>query len=124
METTRKILIVDDEPYAVAALERLLKEAGYCIHSAKNGADALKICPRFKPDLVLLDLMMPGLKGEEVCQAIKSASSDTKVVYFSAKQNLRSGFENIGYQPDGFIAKPATSKVILTTINSVLNGKK
>ena len=116
---------MDDEPFALAILERLLKNEGYSVQLARNGLDALKTCTKFKPDLVLLDLMMPGMNGEEVCREIRRSSCDSKIVYFSAKQfvNIRTSFAEPSCQPDGFIAKPASSKIILSTVRSVLSGK-
>lgn len=126
MELSKRILVVDDEPFALSILERLLKKEGYVVQLAKNGLEALKACPKFKPDLVLLDLMMPGMNGEEVCREIRKISCDSKIVYFSAKQfvDIRSSFDEPSCQPDGFIAKPASSKIILSTVRSVLSGKR
>ena len=125
LETAKKILVVDDEPFALAIVERLLKQEGYTVHLAKNGSDALKICLKYKPDLVLLDLMMPGISGEEVCREIRTSCAEVKIVYFSAKQFFYSkvNFSDSCSQPDGFIAKPASSKLILSTVRNVLSGK-
>lgn len=120
-----KILVVDDEPFALAILERLLKMAGYSVHLTKNGAEALKIFPKFNPDLVLLDLMMPGMNGEEVCRQIRKTGLNPKIVYFSAKQypSNNAAFGEPDCQPDAFISKPASSKIILSTIQNILSGK-
>lgn len=119
----KKILVVDDEPYALAIVERLLKLDGYAVHAAKNGIEALKIFPKYKPDLVLLDLMMPGMNGEEVCREMKNADSSVKIVYFTAKQfpDSPASFGEKSIQPDGFISKPASSKIILSTISHIFN---
>jgi two-component system response regulator MtrA len=126
LEPVKKILVVDDEPYALSILERLLKKEGYSVQLANCGSEALKSFPRFKPDLVLLDLMMPGMNGEEVCREIRKISWDTKVVYFSAKQfvDAHGNFSEPDCAPDGFIAKPASGKIILSTVRKVLNGKQ
>lgn len=126
MELPKRILVVDDEPFALSILERLLKQEGYSVQLANNGQEALKGCSKFKPDLVLLDLMMPGMNGEDVCRELRKIATDAKIVYFSAKQfvNRFPSFAEPSCQPDGFIAKPASSKIILSTVRSVLSGKR
>ena len=68
---TKKILIVDDEPNIVAAIEFLLQRSGYEVHVARNGDDALRQVAAANPDLVLLDVMMPARSGYEVCRRIR-----------------------------------------------------
>ena len=68
---TKKVLIVDDEPNIVAALEYLLQRSGYEVRSAPNGEEALRQVESFGPDLVLLDVMMPQRSGYDVCQRIR-----------------------------------------------------
>jgi DNA-binding response OmpR family regulator len=123
MELSKKILVVDDEPLALSALERLLKNEGYSVKLAHDGQEALKVCPKYNPDIVILDLMMAGINGEEVCREIRKNSSDTKIIYFSAKQfiNSRASFAEPSCHPDAFITKPASSKIILSTVHRILN---
>jgi CheY-like chemotaxis protein len=123
MEPTKKILVVDDEPFALSVMDRFLKNEGYLVKVASNGLEAVKVCPKYMPHLVILDLMMPGMKGEEVCREIRKICCDTKIIYFSAKQfvNTHSSFVEHDSQPDAFIAKPASSKIILSTVHRILN---
>ena len=69
---TAKILVVDDNPKNVKLLSELLKIAGYATVSAGSGEAALELVTSEKPDLLLLDIMMPGMNGYEVCQAIQA----------------------------------------------------
>jgi CheY-like chemotaxis protein len=66
-----KVLIVDDDVHNVSGLKLLLAHEGYSVCTASNGADALEVVVREQPDLVLTDVMMPGLNGFEVCREIK-----------------------------------------------------
>ena len=70
---SKKILIADDEPNIVAAIEFLLQQRGYDVHTAQDGDEALAVVERVVPDLVLLDVMMPLASGYEVCQRIRRA---------------------------------------------------
>lgn len=84
---SNKVLIVDDEPNIVAALEFLLEKNGYEVRVADNGAEALEQLDAFQPDLVLLDVMVPKLSGYEVCQRMRAEPrwQDIKIVMLSAK---------------------------------------
>ena len=68
----KRVLIADDEPNIVASLEFLMEQAGYEVKVAANGREALELVAAFRPDLVLLDVMMPGKNGYEICQSLKS----------------------------------------------------
>ena len=125
-ENRKMVLVVDDEPAMCHILERLLKAEGYGVLTARNGEKALELFEKHRPDLVLLDLMMPGMNGREVCRHIKSAVPETSVVYVSAKA-LPTDPEDLKEfkgEADAFITKPATSKQILSKVSSVLATRK
>ena len=84
---SKKILIADDEPNIVAAIEFLLKQRGYEVHTARDGDEALRVVERVVPDLVLLDVMMPQTSGYEVCQSIRERAEwrHIKIIMLSAK---------------------------------------
>jgi DNA-binding response OmpR family regulator len=86
-ETSRKVLIVDDEPNIVTALEFLLKRSGYDVRLATNGAEALEQVEAYRPDVVLMDVMMPIKSGFEVCQRMRERPelANIKIVMLSAK---------------------------------------
>ena len=67
----KKILIVDDDPSIVVALQFLMEEQGYGVMTAESGEIALEIIDQYKPDLVLLDIMLPGIDGWEVCKKVR-----------------------------------------------------
>ena len=67
----REILIVDDEPGVVAAIQFLMMQQGYGVLIAERGEDALDLIYKYRPDLVILDIMLPGISGWEVCEIIR-----------------------------------------------------
>jgi CheY-like chemotaxis protein len=84
---TKKVLVADDEPNIVAAVEFLLQRSGYEVHVARNGEEALKLVEAHQPDLVLLDVMMPLRSGYEVCMRMRERPEwrHIKIVMLSAK---------------------------------------
>jgi two-component system response regulator MtrA len=121
-EKKKMVMIVDDEPAMCAILKRIISGEGYRTITAKDGEEALTLYVRYRPDVVLLDLMMPGLSGLDVCRRIKKYSPTTRVIYLSAKETPTPPWEEgdeLG-KADAFLSKPATSAKILSTIKKVL----
>ena len=119
-----QILIVDDEPHLRTGLRRILNEEGYEAMIAADGETALKLAEEKKPDIVLLDIMMPGMDGREVCRRLREVVAEVQIIYLTAKAEPN-GLLHAKYprgEADAFIAKPATSKRILSKINSVLHN--
>jgi DNA-binding response OmpR family regulator len=117
-----KILIADDEPNIVTALEFLLKGHGHQVEIARNGAEALALIASGRPDLVLLDVMMPERSGYEVCRELRARPdlSGIKVVMLSAKggqADVRKGMEA---GADLYITKPFSNRELLDKINGLL----
>ena len=117
-----QILIVDDEPHLRNGLRRILNEEGYETMVAADGETALVLVEEKKPDIVLLDIMMPGMDGREVCRRLRKIATETRIIYLTAKAepNIPLHVKGPRGEADAFIAKPATSKRILAKINSVL----
>jgi len=82
-----RILIVDDEPNIVLALELLMKKEGYEVHTVDDGERAVQAAKELRPDLILLDIMMPKMDGYEVCQKIRSDTllKDVSIIMLTAK---------------------------------------
>ena len=122
MKNEHSILVVDDEIHMCEVLKRILEKAGYYVFTASDGKKALNITRERKPDVVLLDLMMPGMNGREICQVVREMSPDTKIIYLTAKVESDLGkLKEIRNEADTFIAKPATSKKILSSIENLLH---
>ncbi len=116
------IMVVDDELTMCRILERVLTGEGYRVIIAEDGEAALNLFARHSPHVVLLDLMMPGINGREVCRRIKESSATARIIYLSAKAVPIPSIEikELRTEADAFIPKPATSKEILSTIRRVL----
>ena len=82
----KKILIADDEPDILEIIQYNLKNEGYDVVTAKNGNDAIDLAKRFQPDLIILDIMMPGKNGIEVCNMLRKqpAFNDTLIIFLTA----------------------------------------
>ncbi len=119
--TKPRVLVVDDEPHMCKALRRILEMGGYKVTTAPDGEKALEIIREKKPEVVLLDVVMPGIDGREVCRKIREFSTKTQVIYFTAKVEPINLFklQELRHEADAFIAKPATSRQILSKVNSV-----
>ena len=118
------ILIVDDEPHLRTGLRRILNEEGYETMIAADGETALELAEKKKPDIVLLDIMMPGMDGHEVCRRLREIAVEAKIIYLTAKAEPNGLLyeKSPGGEADAFIAKPATSKRIISKIESMLHS--
>jgi DNA-binding response OmpR family regulator len=113
-----KILVVDDEPAMVGALGALLGQAGHRIVAAYDGEEALRRFREDKPDLVLLDLAMPGLDGATVCQRIRELS-DTPIVVVSGERDRQATVELLDLGADDYIRKPFRADELLARVRAV-----
>jgi two-component system alkaline phosphatase synthesis response regulator PhoP len=117
-----KILVVDDEIYIVHILDFSLGMEGYEVITALDGEQALERMKAERPDLVVLDIMMPKLDGYEVCKAIKSnpTTKQTPVILLSAKG--RNVDQKLGFDvgADDYITKPFSPRKLVERINQLL----
>ncbi|MEN9998582.1 MAG: hypothetical protein RI922_1572 [Bacteroidota bacterium] len=118
-----KILIVDDEPNIVLSLDYLVRKKGYTPFIARNGSEALAIAEKEKPNLVVLDIMMPDIDGYEVCKQIKSNTSltHTKIIFLSAKSRQEDIEKGLAMGADQYVTKPFSTKQIMQEIINLLN---
>ena len=119
---SKKILIADDEPNIVAALEYLLQRNGYEVHVARNGEEALKLVEDCSPDLVLLDVMMPVKSGYEVCSRIRERADwrQIKIVMLSAKGRDAEVSKGLSMGADVYVTKPFSTRELMAKINGLL----
>lgn len=125
MENIGKILVVDDEADILEFISYNLKKEGYEVFTAPNGKEALPIAKKIKPDLILLDVMMPVMDGIETCKRIKADTDfdQTYVVFLTARSEDYSEIEGLDAGADDYIAKPIKPKVLVTRLNAILRRK-
>jgi DNA-binding response OmpR family regulator len=116
-----KILIVDDEPNIVLALEFLMKQQGYETRVARDGDEALSEVERFRPDLVLLDVMLPRRDGFEVCQRLRAEGwSELKIVMLTAKGRDVEIEKGLALGADGYVTKPFSTGELVARVADML----
>jgi DNA-binding response OmpR family regulator len=118
----KKILVVDDEPNIVLSLDFLMKQAGYETRTAKDGNDALKAIEEEIPDLVLLDVNMPGCTGYEVCERVKTHPQwhDIVVVMLTAKGRDVEREKGLALGADDYITKPFATQEVVNKVKDLL----
>ncbi|MFD2035855.1 response regulator transcription factor [Belliella marina] len=116
-----KILIVDDEPNILLSLEYLFKKEGFMVFIARDGEEALEIITETKPELVLLDIMMPKVDGYEVCKYIKEKYAKIKVVFLSAKSKQQDVQKGLNLGADLYMTKPFGNKDLVSKVKNLLN---
>jgi putative two-component system response regulator len=121
-----KILIVDDETGARAALEFLLRREGFEVRDAADGPAAIQECASFRPDLILLDIVMPGMDGFEVCRRIKATPETrlTPVVLITGLTGTEDRIMGINAGADDFLSKPIDLNELLARTRSLLRLKQ
>jgi DNA-binding response OmpR family regulator len=119
----RKILIVDDEPNIVMTLEYTFKKQNFEVFIARDGSEALDILENNKPDVVLLDIMMPHVDGYQTLTHIKKTANlkDTKVVFLTAKNKASDIEKGLKLGADKYLTKPFSVKKIVSEILELLN---
>jgi len=125
MNTTggKKILIADDEQNIVLSLEFLMKREGFDVLVATDGRTALQKVAEGRPDLVLLDVMMPGKSGFEVCQEIRAHPEwrSTKIIMLTAKGRETEMAKGIALGADAYMTKPFSTKELVTRVKEMLD---
>ena len=118
----KKILIADDEPNIVTALEFLLARGGYEVLIARDGDQALKTLESARPDLVLLDIMMPVKSGYEICKRIRERPewAHIKVVMLSAKGRDAEVNKGMAMGADLYVTKPFSTRELMEQIRGLL----
>jgi DNA-binding NtrC family response regulator len=117
---TDKILIVDDEPFNLDLLEQELNDRGFAVERARDGAEALQKNDALRPDLVLLDYMMPGLSGLDVLREIRASESDVPVVMMTAHGSIEVAVQAMKLGAYDFVVKPFEPDHITLTVQKAL----
>lgn len=115
------ILIADDEPDIVEILRFNLEAEGYIVYSAPNGVDALEAAKKYQPQLILLDIMMPGKNGIEVCNILRfnPAFVNTLIVFLTALSDETTEIKGLETGADDYLTKPISPKVLVSKVNAL-----
>lgn len=119
MSQKYKILVVEDEEKILSVIEAYLLKEGYEVFKATNGIDGLDAFRNDSPHLVILDLMLPGLSGEEICKNIRS-TSDVPIIMLTAKINETSKLEGFSLGADDYVTKPFSPRELIERVRAIL----
>ena len=119
---SHKVLIADDEPNILISLEFLMKREGHTVLLARDGDEALALIRAELPALVLLDVMMPGKSGFEVCQAVRAdeALAGVKILMLTAKGRDTDVAQGLGVGAEGYMTKPFSTKDLAARVREML----
>lgn len=115
------ILIVDDEESITEFIKMGLEDEGYSVHTAYNGIDAVSKALEINPELIILDVMMPGMNGYKVCSKIKK-SIKTSIIMLTAKDDIDDRVLGLNLGADDYMVKPFSFKELLARINARLRS--
>lgn len=120
-ENKRMILIADDEPDIIEIISYNLQSEGYNIITAKNGNEAVRMAKAHNPDLIILDMMMPGKTGIEVCKLLRSKSEfrQTLIIFLTALNDENTEIKGLESGADDYITKPISPKVLVSRVNAL-----
>jgi DNA-binding response OmpR family regulator len=119
---SQKVLIADDEPNIVLSLEYMMKREGHEVMVARDGRQALEAIRSERPRLVLLDAMMPGMSGFEVCEAVRAdaALRDTLILMLTAKGRETDVARGMGAGADAYVTKPFSTRELAQKVRDML----
>lgn len=120
---THKILIVDDEPNILISLEYLMQREGFAVTVARDGLQAIEAIERDIPDLVLLDVMMPGKTGLEVCQHVRANDKFAKmrIIMLTAKGRETDVAKGLALGANAYVTKPFSTRDLVTQVRAMLD---
>ena len=121
MNNGKKILIADDEPDILEIIQFNLQAEGYEVRTAKNGTEAIEKVKNFLPDLIILDIMMPGKNGIEVCNILRKQPlfKDTLIIFLTALSDENSEIRGLESGADDYLSKPISPKVLVSKVNAL-----
>jgi DNA-binding response OmpR family regulator len=123
---SNKILLIDDDPRLVEALQIRLEAAGYGVHVAYNGQDGVATARQVLPELVILDVNMPGMDGLQVCRTLREADrlSTTPIIIMSAITHQLARRAALDAGATNFVAKPYQAKQVMEAIRDAIDGRR
>ena len=119
MSDNRKIVVIDDEPSVQQVVRAYLEKDGYQVFVAGNGAEGLALAERMKPALIVLDLMLPDISGEDICSDIRGRS-DVPILMLTAKASADERVAGLVSGADDYLVKPFSPRELVARVNAVL----
>jgi two-component system, OmpR family, response regulator ResD len=116
----RTVLVVDDEPTIAEVVARYLERAGYATETAPDGLEALRLTDERRPDLIVLDLMLPGLGGLEVLRRLRESDPHTPVILLTAKGEQNDKLVGLRSGADDYVVKPFSPGELVARVDAVL----
>ena len=116
------VLVVEDDPAIATLLQYNLEKAGFVVHAACNGEEALLIVDEQEPDIVLLDWILPGISGIDICRRLRKvkATANVPIIMLSARGEESDRIEGLECGVDDYLVKPFSPKELMARINSIL----
>ncbi len=118
-ENSIKILVVDDEEKIVQVVKSYLENAGFIVCFAYNGSEAIKCFERFNPSLIILDLMLPDISGEDICRAIRRKSR-VPIIMLTAKVEEENILKGLDIGADDYVTKPFSPRQLVARVRALL----
>ena len=117
----KKILIADDEPDILEIIQYNLQNEGYEVVAVKNGNEALDQAKKFQPDLIILDIMMPGKNGIEVCNLLRMQPTynETLIIFLTALSDEITEVKGLETGADDYLTKPISPKILVSKVNAL-----
>jgi two-component system, OmpR family, response regulator len=115
-----RLLLVDDEDHLRSMLQAALSHHGYDVHPVATGREAMAAVPTVRPDLILLDVMLPDLDGFEVCRRLRSEGTRTPVLFLTARDSTDDTVRGLTLGGDDYLAKPFSLEELVARIDAVL----
>ncbi|MES2847709.1 MAG: response regulator transcription factor [Bacteroidota bacterium] len=121
MSNVKKILIADDEPDILEIIQFNLQNEGYEVITAKNGDEAIEAAKKNQPNLIILDIMMPGKNGIEVCNILRMqpAFNETLIIFLSALSDETTEIRGLETGADDYLTKPISPKILTSKVNAL-----
>ena len=119
MEPNKKIVVIDDEPSVQEVVRGYLEKDGYLVYVAGNGREGLALAERARPGLIVLDLMLPDVSGEEICREIRSRS-DVPILMLTAKASEAERVGGLALGADDYLTKPFSPRELVARVRAVL----
>jgi two-component system, OmpR family, alkaline phosphatase synthesis response regulator PhoP len=121
MSNVKKILIADDEPDILEIIQYNLQAEGFEVTTAKNGNEAIEKAKRVLPDLIILDIMMPGKTGMEVCNILRQQPvfKNTLIIFLTALSDESTEVKGLESGADDYLTKPISPKVLVSKVNAL-----